>query len=134
MSRATYTAVCERGGDWWVIQVDPAPRHHVVTQARRLGHIERAARDAIALLLDVAPDSFDVVLDIRLPGSVRQLIDRATELRREAALASEAAAQAMSEAARALLGGGLTMREAGQVLGLSHQRVLQLVHRTAATA
>jgi len=134
MSRATYTAVCDRAGDWWVIQVDPAPRKHVVTQARRLGQIDRTARDAVALLLQVAPDSFDLVVDIRLPGSVRQLIDRATELRKEAALASEAAAQAMTDAARALLGGGLTMREAGQVLGLSHQRVLQLVHRTTATA
>ena len=82
----------------------------------------------------MAPGSFDVVLDVRLPGSVRQLIDRAAELRLEAALASEAAAQAMTDAARALLGGGLTMREAGQILGLSHQRVLQLVHRTPATA
>jgi hypothetical protein len=134
MSRATYTAVCERTGDWWVVQVDPGPRQHVVTQVRRLGQIEATARDAIALLLDVAPDSFDVLLDVRLPGSVRQLIDRATELRHEAALVSEAAAQAMTEAARALLGGGLTMREAGQVLGLSHQRVLQLVHRAPATA
>src|SRR5262249_54962884 len=90
-------------------------------------------RDAISLLLEVPPDSFDVTVDVRLAAPMRHLLDRAAELRREAALASEAAAQAMTEAARALLGGGLTMREAGLVLGLSHQRVLHLVNRPPAT-
>ena len=134
MSRTTYTAICERAGDWWMVQVDPKPDHHVVTQARRLGQVERTVRDAITLLLEVPGDSFDIAIDVRLAGPIRQLIDRAAELRSEAALASEAAAQAMTDAARALLGGGLTMRETGQVLGLSHQRILQLVHRTPVAA
>jgi hypothetical protein len=132
MSRKTYTVTCERAGDWWMLQSTPEPDHHLVTQVRRLSQAAGMARDAIALLLDVPSDSFDVEVDVRLPSSMRQLLDRAIELRQEAAQASEAAAQAMTEAARALLRGGLTMREAGQVLGLSHQRVLQLVHRASA--
>jgi hypothetical protein len=112
-----------------VVQVDPAPQKHVVTQVPRLTRVEPMVREAVALLLEVPPDSFDIEVDIRLPGSVRELIDRTAELRHEAQLAAEAVTRAAADAARALLDLGLTMREAGQVLGLSHQRVLQLVHR-----
>jgi hypothetical protein len=133
MSRPVYTVVCERTGDWWVVQAEPAPNRRVITQVRRLGKVEPMARDAIALLLEVAQDSFDLAIDLRLPVPIRQLLDRAAELRKEAMLASEAAGRAMADAAGALLGSGLTMREAGQVLGLSHQRVLQIVHGPRAT-
>jgi len=36
----------------------------VFTQARRLDRVEFMARDAIALLLDVPPDSFDVTVTL----------------------------------------------------------------------
>lgn len=59
MVKATrYTAVCRRAGDWWAIAVPEINGVH--TQARRLDQVEHMAREAIALMLDVAPDSFDV--------------------------------------------------------------------------
>src|SRR5205085_8759172 len=88
MSNKTYTAICERTADWWTITVDPEPNRHVITQARRLGQVEETARDAIALLLGTPAESFDIVVEVRLPPSVRRLLDRAVDLRREAALAS----------------------------------------------
>jgi predicted RNase H-like HicB family nuclease len=56
--RQTYTAVCRRHDDWWVIEVPEVDG--VFTQAERLDQVEAMARDAIALMLDVAAGSFDV--------------------------------------------------------------------------
>lgn len=56
----TYTAVCRRSGDWWAISVDELKGVH--SQARRARQVDAMARDAIALFLDVAPDSFNVTV------------------------------------------------------------------------
>jgi hypothetical protein len=39
----------------------------VYSQARRLADVEAMARDAIALVNEVAPDSFDITVDTRTP-------------------------------------------------------------------
>ena len=53
-----YRVDTERSGRWWAITV-PELRG-VFSQARRRDEVERMARDAIALYLDVALDSFEV--------------------------------------------------------------------------
>jgi predicted RNase H-like HicB family nuclease len=55
-----YLATAERHGAWWALEVPALPGVH--TQARRLDRAEYMVRDAIALFLDVDPDSFDVVV------------------------------------------------------------------------
>jgi predicted RNase H-like HicB family nuclease len=57
------TAACE--GGWWTIEVPEIPG--VFSQARHLNQAEEMARDAIALMLDVPEDSFDVVVEAQLP-------------------------------------------------------------------
>lgn len=39
----------------------------VYSQARRLADVEAMARDAVALVNEVAPDSFDITVDTRTP-------------------------------------------------------------------
>jgi hypothetical protein len=120
-----------RVGDWWAIDVPEVPRIH--TQARRLAQVEGMARDAIALLLDVPEDSFDVVVRPVLPERlkvdverVRRLRDEAEAKQREATAASTKAVIDLSSKAR------LTVRDIGQILGMSHQRVDQLARKKIA--
>lgn len=118
-----YTAVCQRSGAWWAISVPELKGLH--TQARRLSEAEAMVRDAIALLLDVAPDSFDVTLQPEVPEAQEAITD-ALAARRAAKVADERAAEATIVALRQLTGLGYTVRDAGLLLGLSPQRVSQL--------
>lgn len=101
----------------------------VHTQVRRIDQAEDMARDAIASLLDVAPRSFEVTVVPEVPSTVRAIVDQATTARSQAAQAQDAAAQLTREAARRLVGEGLTVRDAGALLGVSHQRIAQLVRQ-----
>jgi len=85
------------------------------------------ARDALALMLDVAPSAIEVVVVPEVPDAVRAIVDQATAARSQATQAQDVAAQLTREAARRLVDEGLTVRDAGTLLGVSHQRIAQLV-------
>ncbi|MBU8858470.1 MULTISPECIES: type II toxin-antitoxin system HicB family antitoxin [unclassified Micromonospora] len=120
-----YTAKCVRSGDWWAITVPEIKG--VFSQARRLNQVEAMAREAIALLLDVDPQSFDVDVRPDLP----QEVTRARKARSALRKAEETAEEATVTAARALLEKGYTVRDTGALLGLSPQRVSQLAPKKA---
>jgi hypothetical protein len=129
--RKTYEVVAVLDGRWWAIEVTGGlPKDRVVfTQARRINTIEAMARDAIAVLLQVEPNSFDVAIQYRLPSALQEHLDlytRAEEL--DIAVRAESA-DARSRAAGGLVAAGLTLRETGNLLGVSFQRVKQLVDR-----
>jgi predicted RNase H-like HicB family nuclease len=65
----TYTAAARLVGGWWAITVSEIPG--VFSQARRLDQVEDMAREALALFLDAAPDSFDIVVQRGLPAEAR---------------------------------------------------------------
>ena len=124
--RKTYTARCQRAGDWWAISVPQLRGVH--TQARRLEKAEAMARDAIALFLDVPQDSFDVRIEPVLPRDLQNKVARVRKVREEAEVSQRQAATVSAEVADDLVRGAhLTVRDAGRVLGLSHQRVAQLL-------
>jgi predicted RNase H-like HicB family nuclease len=132
MMRKTYTARCRRAGDWWAISVPELPGVH--TQARRLQGVEAMAKDAIALFLDVDPDSFGVRLEPVLPRDLQKRVGRARKVRSEAELLQREAAKVSAEVASDLVRGAhLTVRDAGRVLGISHQRVAQLLKAGSGT-
>ena len=121
MQRKTYTARCQRSGDWWAISVPELSGVH--TQARRLEKAGAMAGDAVALLLDVPPDSFDVKIEPVLPRDHQTNVGRARKARDEAEILQHEAAIASSEAAADLVGNAhLTIRDAGRVLGLPINR------------
>lgn len=123
--RPVYTAEAERSGGWWAITV-PELRG-VFSQARRLDRVEYMARDAIALFLDVASHSFDVVVHEVLDAPTQRAIDDAIATR-EAAAVTQRTATARSRAAVLVLHRqGLPQRDIGRLLKLSHQRVAQLL-------
>jgi len=126
-AKRTYSATAVRSGDWWAITV--AELKGVHSQARRLDQAEAMAREAISLFMDVSPDAFNVTVVPVLPAAMQADVDKARAVRGEAEELQREAATATARAARELVEGAkLTVREAGQILGVSHQRVAQLLH------
>lgn len=131
VSKRTYTAVCRRIGDWWAVDVPEIRGVH--TQTRRLDQVEAMARDAIALLKDVAPTSFDIKVEPVLEGDVEKTVAAATRASERAREAAEEAGRLQRSAATTLLKQyGLTVRDAGALLHVSPQRVSQLAKVTTA--
>jgi hypothetical protein len=121
----TYTALCEPGERWWAIEIPEVPQG-AYTQARRLGDVEHMARDLLSLIFEVPEDSFRVVVKPQLGPELDAAVARARKARVRAERAQHEAAEASTVAVTNLLALGLSMREAGQILGLSHQRVAQI--------
>ena len=86
-------------------------------------------RDAISGVLEIPPDSFEIVVAPEVPVALRTVVDEATTARSHATQAQDAAAELMRDAARRLVEDGLTVRDAGALLGVSHQRIAQLVRQ-----
>jgi predicted RNase H-like HicB family nuclease len=126
---STYTARAERDeGGWWAVSVAELPG--VFTQARRLDQVEELVRDAIALWLETPTRSVDVSVEASVPDLDREIEEVALARRRAEELREEASArsrQLASELARR----GFTVRDIGQVLGVSHQRAAQLLDKKA---
>jgi len=122
----TYTARCQRVGDWWAISVPELKG--VNTQVRRLEKADAMVRDAIALFLDAPADSFDIKIEPILPPDLQKKVGRARKVRGEAELLqAEAVTASAAVAADLVQGAHLTVRDAGRILGISHQRIAQLI-------
>lgn len=116
----------------WRVQCDEVPG--AISEVRRLGLAEEAQREAIAFVEDADESEIGALhLIIDLPGSLaddvadlRSLSDQATQLRQ---------AESLKRAglARALLAQDLPMRDVGAILGISHQRVAQIVAADSGT-
>jgi predicted RNase H-like HicB family nuclease/DNA-binding CsgD family transcriptional regulator len=121
-----YTAIAERSGDWWAVRIDGLPG--VFTQAKRLDQIPELAADAIGLWLEKDPATIHVDLVSKLGDRVLQReADLARRLRSEAAQVSARAATQTTSAVARLSKSGLSYRDIGSLLGISYQRVEQLV-------
>ena len=119
-----YRVDVDRDGRFWRVRIPEAERS---TQARHLREVELMARDLIAVMKDVPPDSFELDVHIKLPGDIRQELARSAELREQASSAQTEAARLSRDAARRLYDQGLPLRDIGQILGVSFQRAKQLV-------
>jgi predicted RNase H-like HicB family nuclease len=82
VSRPMYTVTAQRDGRWWFVRVPEVPG--AVTQARRLDQVEAMAREVVSLLLEVAPDSFDLDVRAAIPDEVRAELAHARDLQRQA--------------------------------------------------
>ncbi|MGH9157490.1 MAG: hypothetical protein ACRD1K_17020 [Acidimicrobiales bacterium] len=126
----TYYATLEldpRSGQW-MADIEGLPVH---TWGRNLGKVKDYANEALAAHLDIDVGELRGHLVFRapqLPAAVLEAIAEAETARGEADTAVARAAAAKAAAARALVREAhLSMRDAAEVLGVSHQRVQQLL-------
>lgn len=126
-TRRTYTAVFERGRDGaWEVELAEEPGVH--TFARTLAKARVYIREATAAWFDTDEESFDLVEDVRLPKAIKDTVAKARRERERAQAAQEVAVSTTRAAVEALVRKGhLSTRDAAEVLGLSHQRIQQLL-------
>lgn len=122
--RKEWEATVSRDGRFWLIRVDGLDG---ATQARNLREVDVMATDFVAIMTDQEPDDVTVKWRIELPKEVRAHLAAAEASRRAEAEARQLAARESRQAARALRALGLSVREVGAALGMSHQRAQQLV-------
>jgi predicted RNase H-like HicB family nuclease len=118
VKRGHYRVVFERDENGaWIARVPSIRGCH--THGRTLEQARRRIREAETAELDE---------DVRLPGRARVAIERSRRARREAEQTGARAREATTQAARTLVNEAhLGLRDAGELLDLSHQRVQQLV-------
>ncbi len=111
---------------WWVVTVPAVPG--CLTQGRSLVEGRRRIREALALFIDEkAAMKADLVDDVRLPPTSTELVMKATAARARIEKAQAEAVQTTDAAARELTRRvGLSVRDAAELLGVSHQRVQQI--------
>lgn len=126
--RKTYRATAERDGRFWYLSIDELD---AATQARRLDQAEEMVRDLISIKLGVPPDSFDVAIEPKIEGRLGDQVRRAKRAKTEASARQAIASLSLRIAAEDLEKADLTVRDIGVILGVSHQRVAQLLAEEA---
>ena len=119
----TFQVEVSRGRKFWLVDVPELSR---ATQALRYKDIPVMASELIEIMTGLTSEEYDVQLTVQLPDAVNDHLARAEALREEAAKKNAEAAAESRAAVRELLAQGISQREAGELLGLSFQRVNQL--------
>jgi hypothetical protein len=120
----TYRAEVTRDGKFWLIRIPELGRS---TQASRYKDVPIMANDLVEIMTGLGSDEYDLHIEVHLPSEVKDHLTRAEVLREEAKRKNSEAAQESRAAVRQLIAQGLSQREAGELLGMSFQRINQLV-------
>ncbi len=123
-TKQTYRVTATRSGGWWALEAPGVRRVH--SQARRLDQAEAMAREAIALVLDVPEDSFDVEVEPTLSDDLAPVLEEAVAARAVAEDAQRNAREVTVTAVRRLRMEGLPVRDIGRLLGVSYQRAAKI--------
>jgi hypothetical protein len=122
----TYTVKTERSGNWWAFSIPEIPG--ALGQAKRLGQVDVEARDVIAMMLEVDEDSFGIQLDVKLDPETEHIVAEAKDARAKLEDFQRIAAEQSRKAAERLKSKtGLSTRDIGSLLGISFQRVSQVL-------
>lgn len=112
----------ERG--WWIASVKGVAGCH--TQGKSIPQARKRIREALGLFIGNA-DTVELIDRPKLPREMRKVVDHLKSARERAEREQEKARELTREAAVTLTKEmGLSVRDAGELLGLSHQRIQQL--------
>lgn len=130
----TYTVDACYDGKWWVFDIPSLSTavngRQIVArgQSRTAAEVATEARGLIAMWTDIDESAVQVNVGFSMPDEIREAVERASTREKDARSAEKEAAQARRFAARALVTGqGLTQSDAATMLGISRQRVHQLI-------
>lgn len=120
-----YVAVYEHDPDEdvWLVHIKGIEGCH--TYGRSIRQAEGRIREALAAWLDREVNALTITP--QLPRDVALVANEAAKARYEAERAGTKAQRATAEAVKRLTSMGLSRRDAADLLGISHQRVQQLL-------
>jgi predicted RNase H-like HicB family nuclease len=131
--RARYHARFVLEEAMWLAEIVEIPEVH--TFGRTVGKAREYVADALALWLDEPVDIVRPLIEFEIPAlpeEIREAAELAVEARAMAECVTREAAQLMAAGASALvLDGRLSVRDAAEILGISHQRVHQILQEKA---
>jgi predicted RNase H-like HicB family nuclease len=120
-----YKVVFELGEDGlWSVSV-PAVRG-CRSQGKSIAQARDRIREALGLFVDDADDA-EFREDLKLPATLKRTLHAYHGARKRAQAEKEKAQARARESVRILKKAGFTVRDAGELLELSHQRVQQLL-------
>ncbi len=119
-----FPVTAERGNGVWVLESELG----AVSQVRRLDKAAEEMREAVAYLAGLPESEVEIEVRPVLPQAYEEAAARVELLRDESERVQRDLAASTREAALALLDSGWSMRDAGIVLGVSHQRVAQIAN------
>ena len=120
-----YEAVYDRDpeSDAWIVHIKGIAGCQ--TYGRTLQQAEARIVEALALWLDREP--YGLVITPEWPGDLVEIASQVSQARDTAAATAQKARATTATAAKKLDRMGLSRRDAADVLGISHQRVQQLL-------
>jgi hypothetical protein len=134
----SYRVVVSREDPWWtaVAYGEGLPPHGAATETRTIAGLEDKIRDLIVLRTDAdlrmpyeeAARSFDLDWSYDLPPEAAHALSEYRQSKRELAEAQDRYANRAQRAASALTTtAGASVRDAAALMGISYQRVSQLL-------
>lgn len=125
---STYKVVYDRDESGWIAKVPSVPGCH--SYGRTIEQARDRVREALDLWVRDASTAY-LVDQVRLPTRLRASVTRARTARKKAEQEQERAQRTAAQAATELTRDWrVSLRDAGEVLGLSRQRIQQLTART----
>lgn len=126
----THEVTARRSGDWWALEVPSVPG--AFSQVKRLDQARETITEAIAMILDIDEDDITVEVRPELPEDLASLVERAHHLKAEQERVTSEVRRAQRQTINALIGTcHLSHRDVGEIVGLSHQRVSQVLKETS---
>ena len=125
----TYQVECEWDATgWWVVTVPEVAG--AVTQCKRLDKVRHDVGEVLELLTGKKPGTYQLDIHTSVPGQAGELAAKALGLRAEVEQLTSLVATTTSSAVVKLSESGFSMRDIGQLVGVSHQRVDQILKTT----
>jgi DNA-directed RNA polymerase specialized sigma24 family protein len=121
----TFDVEVHREGNYWVAEVLGV--RGGATETRRLANLDAEVTDLLSGLLDLDPDQIRLRRHLHLTPGAMKMLEAYAEARIELEEARQRYDRVQRDAVHELRAADLSLRDSAELLGVSFQRVQQLV-------